>query len=89
MKNPFNKISEGDKILESILEDIEKSPQSYQKLSGDAYLYKGDEKWWGYVQMKSEVLTIRERNVRTKVRNLHYDVTPKISKKFFEYYETH
>jgi len=81
--------TEGDKILKSILKDIVRSPQNYKKLSGGAFLYKGVEQWWGYVQMKSESLTIRKKGAKTTERNLHYDIHVNLSKKFFEVYEAH
>ncbi len=87
MKNLFRKYSEGDKIVKKILSDIEKSPQDYKKLSGGAFLYKGVEKWWGYIQMKPEVLTIRRKNAKVKDKNLHYKVNKLISEKYLKFYE--
>lgn len=81
--------TEGDKILKSILKDIEMSPENYKKLPGGAFLYKGVEQWWGYVQMKPETLTIRKKGAKTKERNLHYDISADVSKKFFEVHESH
>lgn len=89
MKKLFTKQTEGDKLIKLIIEDIEKSPQNYQKLSGDAFLYIGKEEWWGYVQMKPGLLTIRKRNAKTKEKNLHYDVNLTVSEKFNEFYEAY
>ena len=89
MKKLFTRQTEGDKLIKLILEDIEKSPQNYQKLSGGAFRYTGREQWWGYVQMSPERLTIRRKDAKTRDKNLHYIVNKSISEKYLEFYEAH
>ena len=89
MKNLFKKQIEGDKLTNSIIKDIEKSPQDYKKLSGGAFLYIGTEQWWKYIQMSPERLTIRQKDAKIKDKNLHYKVSTPTNEKFSEFYETH
>ena len=89
MKKLFKKQTEGDKLTNSILEDIKKSPQDYKKLSSDAFLYVGRDQWWGYVQMSSGRLTIRKKGAKTRDKNLHYKINILTNKKFTEFYEAH
>ena len=85
----FKKQTKGDKLINSILKDIENSPQDYQKLSGGAFHYIGEKQWWGYIQMSPGRLTIRRKDSKTKDKNLHYKVNDLSNEKFTEFYEAY
>ena len=89
MKKIFKKQTEGDKLTNSILKDIEKSPQDYKKLSGGAFLYTGKDQCWKYIQMAPGRLTIRRKDAKVKDKNSHYKVSILTTEKFTEFYEAH
>lgn len=80
----FTRQTEGDKILKSIIKDIEENNINVTK--GSNFTFYSKNALWQYLSIKNNTLTIRDIGIKAKAKNKHYQLSEKTVELFTDFH---